>query len=69
MKVLSEAHEPRSLRLELEALGGTQSLLTLRRNDPKIAVKIEGAKLDADKLQVDFAPAPGYVTQVVTIRW
>jgi hypothetical protein len=50
-------------------MGGTQSLLTLRRNDPKIAVKIEGAKLDADKLHVDFAPAPGYVTQVVTIRW
>lgn len=69
MKVLSEVYESHSLRLELEAMGGTQSLLNLRLNDPKIAMKIEGAKLDADKLHVDFAPGSGYVTQMVTIRW
>jgi hypothetical protein len=69
MKVLSESHEPNSLRLELEAMGGTESILTLRRNDPKASVKVEGAKLDADKLHVIFVPGSGYVTQVVTIRW
>jgi glycogen debranching enzyme len=69
MKVLSESHDAHSLRLELEAIGGTESVLTLRRNDTKIDVKIEGAKLDADKLHVNFAPGTGYVTQVVTIRW
>ena len=69
MKVLSETYEPHSLRLELEAIGGTQSILTLRQNNPDLGVQVEGAKLDADKLYVDFAPGSGYVTQVVTIRW
>jgi glycogen debranching enzyme len=69
MKVLSETYDPHSLRLELEAIGGTQSILTLRLNDPRAAVKIEGAKLDAEKLHVNFSPSSGYVTQVVTISW
>lgn len=72
MKVLSEVHEPNSLKLELEGRAGTESVLTMRRNDAKINPQIEGAKLDADKLHVNFAPGSGdanYVTQVVTIRW
>ena len=69
MKVLNEAYESHSLRLELEAMGGSQSILTLRRNNTAGAVQVEGAKLDADKLSVDFAPGTGYVTQVVTIHW
>jgi hypothetical protein len=69
LKVLSESHEPHSLRLELEAIGGTESILTLRHNDAKAEVKVEGAKLDANKLHVSFARGTGYVTQVVTIRW
>jgi len=74
MKVLSESHEPHALRLELEGMAGTESTLIVRRNDAKVDFKAEGAKLAADKLQVNFAPAPGeagsgYVTQIVTIRW
>ena len=69
MKVLSESHEPHLLRLELEATGGAESILILRRNEVRTDLKVEGAKLDADKLHVTFAPGPGYVTQVVTIRW
>jgi glycogen debranching enzyme len=69
VKVLSESHEPHSLRLELEAMGGTESTLTLCLNDPKADVMIEGTKLDADNLHVNFAPGSGYVTQIVTIRW
>jgi glycogen debranching enzyme len=69
MKVLSETYNPRSLRLELEAMGGTESILALHLNHPSAAVKIEGAKLDAGRLHVDFAPSSGYVTQKITIGW
>jgi glycogen debranching enzyme len=75
MKVLSESHEPRSLRLELEAPAGTDSWLMLRRNEAKAEVKVDGAKLlDGKSLDVHFEGAPGaglpeYVTKIVTISW
>jgi hypothetical protein len=69
MKVLSEKIERRSLRLELEGVAGTQTLLRVRRNDDALTMKIEGAELVADELRVSFGPGIGYVSQVVTLSW
>jgi hypothetical protein len=69
MKVLSEKIEGRSLRLELEGVAGSQTSLRVRRNDAAAALKVEGAELAGDELQVSFAPGSGYVSQMVTLRW
>jgi len=69
LKVLSETRTPRSLRLELEASGGTFDL-KLRRNT-KAAVTAEGATLQSNgDLQISFGEATtSYATRVVTLRW
>jgi glycogen debranching enzyme len=69
MKVLREKIEGRSLRLELEGVAGTQTLLQARRNDDALTMKVEGAELVGDELRVSFGPGTGYVSQVVTLSW
>jgi len=69
MKVLSEKIEGRSLRLELEGMAGSQASLHLRRNDAAVTIKVEGAELVGDELQVSFGPGTGYLSQMVTLSW
>jgi hypothetical protein len=69
MKVISETYAGRSLRLEMEGVGGSEGVLHLRRNDASARVTVEGGVLVGDEISVDFAGVSGYVTQVVTISW
>jgi hypothetical protein len=69
MKVLEETADAHSLRLELEGMAGSESVLRLRRNDGAAQVKVEGAELQADTLHVHFPAGSGYVSQTVTLRW
>jgi glycogen debranching enzyme len=69
MKVLSETREGRSLRLELEAPGGSESALYVRRNEARLEVTATGGTLTGDRLTVSFGEGSGYVRQVVTLRW
>ena len=73
MKVLGEMTEAHSLRLELEGVEGTESVLQVRRNDAQARVSAEGAEMVSDTLHVRFpagsAAGGGYVKQTVTLRW
>lgn len=69
MKVLDETTDAHSLRLELEGMGGSESLLQVRRNNGAARVKAEGAELQGNTLHVHFAAGSGYVQQTVTLRW
>jgi hypothetical protein len=69
MKVLQTTSEARSLKLELEGVGGSESVLKVRRNDAKAQVRAEGGTLEGDSLRVRFPASVGYVTQVVLLRW
>ena len=69
MKVLSEEVQGRSLRLELESIAGTESILQLRKNDGSAHISCEGGEVTGDQLRVRFEAGSGYVTQVVTVRW
>ena len=69
MKVLSEHVEGRSLRLELEGVAGSESVLDLRRNDPSAKVVCDGGELVGDQVRLRFGDGNGYVTKVVTVRW
>jgi hypothetical protein len=69
MKVLQATNEAHSLRLELEGVGGSESVLRVRRNDAKVQVRAEGGVLEGDSMRVRFPAGVGYVTQVVTLRW
>jgi glycogen debranching enzyme len=67
MKVMQTTYEGRSLRLELEGVGGSTSELRVTKNEA-VTVKAEGATLEGDALRVTFV-GDGYQTQVVTLRW
>jgi hypothetical protein len=67
MKVMQTTYEGRSLRLELEGVGGSTSELRVTKNEA-VTVKAEGATLEGDALRVTFV-GDGYKTQVVTLRW
>jgi glycogen debranching enzyme len=69
MKVLQTTSEARSLKLELEGMGGSEFVLRVRRNDTKAQVRAEGGVLEGDSLRVRFPASVGYVTQVVMLRW
>ncbi len=69
MKVLDEAVDGRSLRLEMEGMAGTESVLEVRRNDAGVKVTAEGGVVAGDALRVKFGAGSGYVTQVVVLRW
>jgi glycogen debranching enzyme len=76
MKVLAETVTTHSLKLELEADGGSVVELQLRRNAPKLNVRAEGASISPEKresgldlLVVKFPPGEGYKQQTVTLQW
>jgi glycogen debranching enzyme len=69
MKVLDETTDAHSMTLELEGMAGSESELTLRRNNAAAKLKVDGAELTADTLQVHFPAGSGYVPQTVTLRW
>jgi glycogen debranching enzyme len=69
MKVLQTTSETHSLKLELEGVGGSESVLKVRRNDARAQVRAEGGGLEGDSLRVRFPAGDGYVKQVVTLRW
>ncbi len=69
MKVLSEQVQGRSLRLEMEGMAGSETMLQLRKNDAAARVTCEGGDVSGDQIRVRFGAGSGYVTQVVTVRW
>ena len=79
MKVLKETRDSRSLKLELEAAGGSVIELYVRRNDPKLNLRAEGGTLiaargagvqgDLDKVVVKFPEGTGYQQRVLALSW
>src|SRR5215469_3067658 len=71
MKVLDQQITARSLRLRLAAPGGSEHMLFLRVNDPRIRVRTEGAEVSPDSrsLHVRFPPQPGSTEKVVQLSW
>ncbi len=76
MKVLTETVTTHSLKLELEADGGSVVELQLRRNAPKLNVRAQGASIlpgrsesGLDSLTVKFPSGEGYKKQTVTLLW
>ena len=69
MKVLSQAIDGNSLKLDLEGRSGTEGTLHLRRNDPAAELTATGAALNGDDLRVNFAPGSGYTSQQVVVHW
>ena len=73
MHVLEEKREAQSLTLTLEAPGGTEQMLKVRRNrsagGSESPLKVEGAELHGDLLQIHAPAGEGYQTMKVAIRW
>jgi hypothetical protein len=69
MKVVDEVASQHSLDLTLEGIAGSESELTLVRNEAGLKPTVEGAQLTADSVKVLFAPGSGHVTQTIHIRW
>jgi glycogen debranching enzyme len=74
LKVIREAADAHSLKLQLEAVGGTVVRLPLRRNSTKLNVTADGGQIEKassvlDALVVRFADRTGYQSQTVTLRW
>ncbi len=69
LKVLSEVVEGRTMRLRVEAPGGSEKRLMVRRNGAVKAVTVEGARMVGDQVVVTFADGDGWVTKDVVLRW
>ena len=69
MKVIDEMASGHSLHLQVEGIAGSESVLFLRRNDPAVKLRAEGAEISGDQLRVRFPSGSGYVTQTVTVSW
>lgn len=76
MKLFAETTAHHSLKLELEAEAGSVVTLDLRRNAPKLNLRAEGARIEAegrapgrDSLIVAFPPGQGYRQQTVILSW
>ncbi len=70
MKILSEAQSAGSLRLELEAVGGTEVVLRVRRNGAKLAVRVQGGTMvTEDRIRVSFPAGEGYRQQALILSW
>ena len=69
MKVLNETANAHSLRLDLEGMAGSESVLEVRRNGANAHVQVDGAEMISDTLHVHFPAGTGYVPQSVTLHW
>ena len=69
MKVLNETSDAHSLRLDLEGMAGSESVLQVRRNSASAHVQVDGAEMISDTLHVHFPAGTGYVPQTVTLHW
>jgi glycogen debranching enzyme len=69
VKVLRASYEGRTLRLEVEGMGGTQARFGVRRNGSGLRLTAEGGELAGDALVVSFPAGNGYEERVVTVRW
>jgi glycogen debranching enzyme len=69
MKVLKETVDGHSLRLELEGMAGSESLLSVCRNDSSSPLHVQGAEVEAETLHVHFPSGSGYVSKTVTLTW
>ena len=70
MKVLNESREERNLTLELEGSAGSSATLKLRKNQPRVTVRVEGGTmLDAERLQVKFPDGMGYQRAKLVLSW
>jgi hypothetical protein len=78
MKVLSETVEAHSLKLELEAEGGSVVVLKVRRNGDTVNLRVDGgATLSGtaghggglEQLKVKFPEGVGYEGQEVVLHW
>ena len=71
LKVLSQVVDGRSMRLRVEAPGGSEKRLLLRKNGAAAAkgLRVEGARLEGDQVVMEFAAGEGWVTKEVVVRW
>jgi glycogen debranching enzyme len=79
MKVLTETREAHSLKLELEAAAGSVVELKVRRNEPKLSLRVEGGTLiatgdmvtptETDRVVVKFPEGTGYQQHAITLNW
>jgi glycogen debranching enzyme len=70
MKILSETQSAGSLHLELEAAGGAEVELRVRRNGAKLTVRAEGGTMIADdRVRVRFPDGEGYRRQALILSW
>jgi glycogen debranching enzyme len=79
MKVLREARDSHSLKLDLEAAAGSVVILEVRRNEPKLNLRAEGGTVIAtggvgepsgiEKVEVKFPEGAGYQQRTLTLNW
>jgi glycogen debranching enzyme len=69
MKVLEEQWKPRQLILRLEAQGGSNQKLFLRRNALTVHITVDGAVIDGESLDIKFPEGLGYQSRTVILNW
>ncbi|HEY6375757.1 MAG TPA: hypothetical protein VIX90_09575, partial [Edaphobacter sp.] len=79
IKVLTEKRDSHSLKLGLEAAAGSVVELDVRRNEPKLNLRVEGGTLsvaegaggqsDLDKVVVKFPEGTGYQHRALALSW
>ncbi len=68
VKAIAEQRTPTSLSLTLLGQAGSSETLRLRANGPK-RIKISGATMAGQHLNVVFPAGSGYVEQIVKLEW
>ena len=79
MKVLKETNDSHSVKLELEAAAGSNVELKVRRNEPKLNLRVEGGSViaardageqsDLDQVVVKFPEGTGYQRRAIAVSW
>jgi glycogen debranching enzyme len=69
LKVLNESYQDRTMRLEIEALGGSEWAIPVRLNNTSLKVRVDGAELANGELRVRLPSGTRYVSHTITIAW
>jgi hypothetical protein len=79
VKVLMESRDSRSLKLELEGGAGSTVQLRVRRNEPRLNLRVEGGTLtaakgvvqesDLNEIEVKFPDGVGYQQRTLIVNW